>query len=149
MRFVVPKPAGRALVVLPLLGAALVPAVLVLALACASMNRAEETARLPDGQARPPAMRESPVISVTLSRQGVVTIAGQPEPAEVLSAAWNRERKAVQVLGFQPSRATIALNVDPDVPIEAVQQLIEQAQRAGFQRCVLREAESQSHELRK
>jgi biopolymer transport protein ExbD len=149
MRFASANVAARPSAILPLLCAALVPAVVVLALVCMSMKRAEELSRLPEGFARPPAMRESPVIFVTFSRQGVVRIAGHPVAAEKLADAWNRERVAVQALGFAPSQATVALQADADMPVELVQQLIEQAQRAGFQRCVLREAEVRGNEVRK
>ena len=149
MQFASARIAARAPVILPLLGAALVPAVLVLALACMSMNYAEELARLPASLARPPALRESPVISVRLSRNGAVTIAGQPVAADALAAAWQREHAAVRMLGFEPSQATVVLRADPDEPTEVVQRLIEQAQHAGFQRCVLREAEGQGHEVRR
>jgi biopolymer transport protein ExbD len=148
MRFADPK-AGRSPIFLPLLGAALVPAVLVLALVCTSMNRAEELARLPAGLARPPALRESPIISVQLGRNGAVTIAGQAVAADSLAAAWQRERAAVRLLGFEPSQATIVIRAEPEVTTEVVQHLIEQAQQAGFQRCVLREAEDHGHEVRK
>jgi biopolymer transport protein ExbD len=149
MQFAPAKVASRQSAVLPLIGAALIPAVLVLVLTCMSMNHAEEVARLPASPARPPAMRESPVISVRLARNGAVTIAGQAVSSDALAAAWQRERAAVRMLGFEPSRATIVLRADPDVPTEVVQRLIEQAQQAGFQRCVLREAEEQGHEVHK
>ncbi len=149
MRFASAKVVVRTPVILPLLGAALVPAVLVLALACTSMNRAEELARLPTSLARSPATRESPIISVRLMRNGAVTIAAQAVASDALAAAWQRERAAVRMIGFEPSQATIVLRAEPDVATDVVQHLIEQAQQAGFQRCVLREAEGQGHEVRK
>ena len=148
MRFASANNAVQSPVVLPLLGAALIPAVLVLALVCTSMNRAEELARLPGGLARPPALRESPFISVRLARNGAVTIAGQAIAAEGNAAAWQREKAAMRLLGFDPSQATIVLRADPEVTTDIVQHLIEQAQQAGFQRCVLRDAEDKGHEVR-
>ncbi len=149
MRFAPAKVAFRPPVVLPLLGAALVPVVLVLALVCTSMNREEELARLPTGLARPPALRETPIISVWLRRNGAVTIAGQAVAADALLAAWQRERVAVRLIGFEPSQATIVLRAEPEVTTDVVQHLIEQAQQAGFQRCVLRDAENKGHEVRR
>ena len=149
MQFASDKTASRQSAVLPLLGAALIPPVLVLALACMSMNRAEELARLPASAARPPATRESPIVSVRLSRNGAVTIAGQAVASDALAAAWQRERAAMRILGFEPSQAMVVLRADRDITTKAVQHLIEQAQQAGFQRCKLREAEEQSREVRK
>ena len=66
--------------VLPLLGVSLLPALLVLAMVCFSLSREEETIRLPTGTLpRPPMVRETPTISVRLSRQGAVTLAGQSD----------------------------------------------------------------------
>jgi len=138
MRFAVPTVVLRTPAVLPMLCVALVPAALVLAMVCTSLNRAEELVRLPTGVARPPTVRESPVISVRLSRQGAVSIAGQPVAVDARAAAWQRERAALRLLGFEPAQATLAVYADADVPTAMVQQLIEQAQQAGFQRCVLR-----------
>jgi biopolymer transport protein ExbD len=149
MRFYTSKPVTRAPAILPLIGAAMIPAVLMLALTCMSMSRAEEMARFADGVTRPPALREPPVISVTLSRRGALAIAGQPIAADAVAAAWQREGAAVRLLGFEPSQATIALRADPDLPTDAVEQLIEQAQRVGFQRCVLQDAEGHTDEVRK
>ena len=59
------------------------------------------------------------------------------------------EGAVVRMLGFEPSQATVVLRAEPDEPTEAIQRLIEQAQQAGFRRCVLREAEEQRHEIRK
>jgi biopolymer transport protein ExbD len=149
MQFASAKVVARTPAILPLLGAALVPAMLVLAFECMSMNGAEEVSRLPAGLAGPPVMVESPVISVRVSRNGAVMIAGQAVAADSLAAAWQRERAAVRLLEFEPSQATVVLRADPDVRTEVVQHLIEQAQQAGFQRCVLREAEDQGHEVRR
>ncbi len=137
MRFAPQNFGARMPSVLPLLGAAMIPAVLALVLVCASLNRAEELVRLPRDMARPPALRESPVISVRLSRQGVLTIAGQTVANDARAAAWQRERAAARLLGFEPAQATVVLRADPDVPTGTVQQVIQQAQQAGFQRCVL------------
>jgi len=139
MRFIAPT-VPRRTTILPLLGVAMIPAVLVLVLVCASLNRAEELVRLPAEMARPPAVRVSPVISVQLSRQGVLTIAGQTVAIDARAAAWQREQAAVRLLGFEPAQATVVLRGDPDVPAGTVQQVIEQAQQAGFQRCMLRDS---------
>ena len=149
MQFACAKIDTRTHAVMPLLGASLAPAVLVLAFACGTMNRAEELTRFPDSLARPPALHESPEISVGVSQSGTVTIAGQSVAADVLAAAWQHELAAVRLLGYEPSQATVVFRVDPDVPAEAVQLLIEQAQKAGFQRCVLREAEVKGHEIQR
>jgi biopolymer transport protein ExbD len=138
MRFAAPTIATRTSIVLPFASAALVPAVLVLALVCTSLNRAEETVRLPVVIARPPAVHESPSISVRLFRQGALTIAGQAVADTARVAAWQRESAAVRLLGFEPARATVAVYADPDVPTAMIQHLIEQAQQAGFQKCVMR-----------
>ena len=139
MRFASTTSPTRSHTVLTLLGAALVPAVLVLALTCASMSGADENVRLSSSVARPPAEPVSPIVDVRLSRQGEVTIAGQAAAQGNFAAAWQRERAALRLQGYESSQATVALHADADVPTEAVQQLIEQAQRAGFQKCVLRE----------
>src|SRR5689334_8526033 len=74
----VPFQLARSISVLPLVGVAMVPAVVVLTLACVSFNRAEETVRLPAGiMAQPPVVGESPNISLRISREGSVTLAGQ------------------------------------------------------------------------
>ena len=137
MQFTSPAASSR-LTVLPLLGAALVPAVVVLALVCASLNRAEETVRLPAGAARPPAVLESPLISVRLSREGALGIAGQSVAAGAETAAWQREAAAVRLLGFEPSQATVIVHADPDTPTALVRHLIDAAEKAGFQKCALR-----------
>ena len=85
-------------------------------------------------------VRETPTISVRLSRQGAVTLAGQAIADDALAAAWQRERAALRLLGFEPSQATVVVRADPDVPTDKVQQLIETAQEAGFSQCVLRPA---------
>jgi biopolymer transport protein ExbD len=137
MRFTSPAAASR-LTVLPFLSLAIVPAVLVPALVCTSLNSAEETLRLPASVVRPSAMRASPVITVRISREGAAAIAGQPVATGGEAAAWQRETAAVRLLGFEPSQATVVLHADPDVPTAMVQRLIGEAQRAGFQQCVLR-----------
>jgi biopolymer transport protein ExbD len=142
MRFVAPTDSSQ-VAVLPLLGVAMVPAVLVLALVCMSIERAEETVRLPTVQARPPVVRESPAITVRLTREGAVTVAGQLVADADKAAAWQREQAALRMLGFEPSQATLIVHADPDVPTGMVQQLIEQAQQAGFRKCALRGAETQ------
>ena len=116
--------------VLPLLGVSLLPALLVLAMVCFSLSREEETIRLPTGTLpRPPMVRETPAISVRLSRQGGVTLGGQAIADGALAAAWQRERAALRLLGFEPSQATVVVHADPDVPTDKVQRLIEKAQR--------------------
>jgi biopolymer transport protein ExbD len=149
MQFATPTIGYRRHIVLPLLAAAMVPAVVLLALACTTINHAEELSRLPTALARPAAMRESPLISVRIDRSGVVTIAGNVVPPDALAAAWQRERAAVGLLGFAPSQATVVLRADPDVTADVVQRLIEQAGQAGFLRCVLRDAKDEAHEVRK
>jgi biopolymer transport protein ExbD len=138
MRFATPTVTTRTPAVLSILSIALVPAMLVLALVCTSLNRAEGIVRLSAGVAHPPAVRESPLISVRLSRQGALTIAGQAVAENGRVAAWQRERAAVRLLGFEPAQATVNVYADADVRTELVQQLIEQAQQAGFQKCALR-----------
>ncbi len=106
---------------------------------CFSLSREEQLIRLPAGTLPRPAMvRESPAIAVRLSRQGVVTVAGQATAEADLAAAWQREREAVRLLGFEPSQATVVIRADADVPTDKVQRLMEQAQEAGFSQCVLR-----------
>lgn len=122
-----------------MLAAALLPALFVLAMACFSMSREEESLRLPTSTLpRPPLVREAPAIAVRLSRQGAVTLAGQPVADADLAAAWQRERGALQLLGFEPPQATVVVRADPDVPTDMVQRLMEKAQEAGFTQCVLR-----------
>jgi biopolymer transport protein ExbD len=138
MRFESPSAAKPLPAVLPLLGVALVPAVLVLALVCFSLGGEEELTRLPAGTfARPPGVRETPKISVRITRQGGVIVAGEAIADADSAAVWQRERAALQPLGWRPSQAAVVIRADRDVPIERVQQLIEQAQAAGFQQCVL------------
>jgi biopolymer transport protein ExbD len=136
--------------VLPLLGVSLLSALLVLAVVCFPLSREEETIRLPIGTLpRPPMVRESAAITLRLSRQGVVTLGGQPI-AESVPAAWQRERAALRLLGVEPSQAMVIVRADRDVPTNKVQRLIEQAQEAGFSQCVLRPADaaSLSHDAR-
>ena len=95
-----------------------------------SLSREEESLRLPTStQPRPPRTLESPAIAVGLSRQGAVTLAGQPIAEGDLAAAWQRERGALRLLGFEPSQATVVVRADPDVPTDKVQRLIETARR--------------------
>ncbi len=69
-------------------------------------------------------------------------LAGQGIADGALAAAWQRERGALRVLGFEPSQATVIVRADPDVATDKVQQLIETAQEAGgFSQCVLKPAE--------
>jgi biopolymer transport protein ExbD len=141
MQFASPPAVDRMPSVLPLLGLSLLPALLVLAMVCFSLSREEEAIRLPTGMLpRPPKVVETPVISLRLSRQGAVTLAGQAI-AEGDPAVWQRERKALKLLGFEPSRATVVVRADPEVPTEKVQCLIEKTQEAGFSQCLLRPAE--------
>jgi biopolymer transport protein ExbD len=128
--------------VLPLLSIVLMPALLVLAMVCLSMSREEETIRLPASTLpRPPMVRETPKITLRLSRLGTVTLGGQAIADGALAATWQRERAALRLLGFESSRATVILRADRDVSTDMVQRLIEQAQEAGFSQCVLRPAD--------
>jgi biopolymer transport protein ExbD len=139
MQFLPPSAASRELSVLPLLSVSLLPALLVLAMVCFSLSREEQSVRLPVGTLpRPPIVRETPTIAVRLSRQGAVTLAGQGIADDALPTAWKRERGALQLLGFEPSQATVVVRADGDLPTDRVQRLIEQAQQAGFARFVLR-----------
>lgn len=147
MQFASPYVVNRMPSVLPLLGAALLPALVVLVMICFSLSRGEETIRLPAGTLpRPPTVRETPTISVRLSRQGAVTLAGEGIADGALAAAWQRERGALRLLGLEPSQATVVIRADPDLPTDNVQRLLETAQEASFTRCVLRLAEAPSPE---
>jgi biopolymer transport protein ExbD len=116
---------------------------LVLTIACLTMSREDEAVRLPaGGLPRPPQVRETPTISVQLSRRGDTTVAGEAVADGNLAAVWQREAAAVRVLGFQPSQAVIVVHAVRDLPTGKVQQVIEAAQQAGFQQCVLRSAEA-------
>ena len=118
--------------VLPLLGVSLLPALLVLAMACFSLSREEESVRLPTGTLpRPPMVRETPTIAVRLSRQGAVTLAGQAIADDDLAAAWQRERGALRLLGFEPSQATVVVRADRGRAHRQGPELIEEAQEAG------------------
>ena len=143
MQFTSPNIAARTPSVLPLLGVSLLPALLVLPLVCFSLSREEQSAGLPTGTLpRPPIVRETPRISVRLSRQGAVILAGQEIADGALAAAWQRERRALRLLGFEPAQATVVVRADPDVPTDKVQRLIETAQEAGFSQCVFRPVEA-------
>ncbi len=120
-------------------GVSLLPALFVLAMVCFSLSREEQSVRLPTGTLpRPPIVRETFTISLRLSRQGAVVLAGQGIADNALTAAWQRECRALRLLGFEPSQATVVVRADPDVPTDKVQRLIETAQEAGFSRYVLR-----------
>jgi len=139
MQFIVPPTANRTPSVLPLLGVSLLPALLMLVMACFSLSREEESVRLPTGTLpRPPLVRATPTIAVRLSRQGAVVLAGQGIADDALAATWQRERGAMRLLGLEPSQATVVVRADPDVPTDKVQRLIETAQEAGFSQYVLR-----------
>ena len=128
---------------MPLLGVSLLSALLVLAMVCFSLSREEQSIRLPVGTLpRPPMIRETPTIAVRLSRQGGVTLAGQGIADNALATAWRRERGALRLLGLEPSQVTVIVRADPEVPTDKVQRLIEQAQEAGFSRCVFRAADA-------
>ena len=143
MRFASSHITARPPSILPLLGVSLLPALLVLPLVCFSLSREEQSVRLPTGTLpRPPLVRETPRIAVRLSRQGAVMLAGQEIADGALAATWQRERGALQLLGFEPAQATVVVRADPDVPIDKVQRLIETAQDAGFSQCVLRPMEA-------
>jgi biopolymer transport protein ExbD len=143
MQFVASPTASRLPSVLPLLGVAILPALLVLAMTCFSLSREEQLVRLPTSTLpRPPTVRETPVVSVRLSRQGAVTLGGQGIAAGALATAWQGERAALRVLGLEPSQAMVVIRADRDVPTDQVQRLIEAAQEAGFSQCVLRPAEA-------
>ncbi len=128
--------------VLPLLGVSLLPAALVLAMACLSLSHEEQSLRLPTTSLpRPARIREMPAVAVRLSPQGEVMIGGQTIAGDALAAAWQRERGALQLLGFEPAQAMVVIRADRNVPTDKVQQLIETAQECGFGQCVLRPAE--------
>ncbi len=137
MRFASHNVAAHATAVPPLLGVALVPAVIAIVLFCSSAYRAEETVRLPAYWARPAAAPESPVVSVRISRAGELTVAGQSVSDADRVADWLREAAAVRLLGFRPAQATVAVHADPDAPTALVQQRIAEARQAGFERFVL------------
>ena len=142
MQFTASPAVNRMPSALPLLGASLLPALFVLAMVCVSLSGEEESIHLPMGTLpRPPVVRETPAIALRLSRQGGVALAGQAIAEGALAAAWQRERGALRLLGFEPSQATVVLHVEGDVPTDNVQRLMETAREAGFSRCVLRPAE--------
>jgi biopolymer transport protein ExbD len=127
--------------VLPMLAVSLLPALLVVGMACLEMSNQEEAYRFPGVLPRPPKSREAPAISVRLSRQGGLTVAGEPIAVGAWLAAWERERAAVQLLGFQPSQAVVFVHADGEIPTDKVQAVIETLQESGFTHCVLRTAE--------
>ncbi len=140
MQFIASHASNRMPSVLPLLAVSLLPALLVLAIACFSLSREEDLVCLPTGiLPRPPIVRQSPTIRVRLSRQGTVILAGQPTAEGALAAAWQREGVAMRSLGFEPSQATVVVRADPDLPTDKVQHVIETAQAAGFAQCVLQQ----------
>ncbi len=143
MQFVASSPAKRMPSVMPLFGVSLLPVLLVLAMACWSLSREEQSLRLPAAAPpRPPMIRETPDIDVRLSQQGAVTLGGEAIAEGALATAWQRERGALRLLGFEPSQATLIIRADRDVPTEKVQRLIEEAQQYGFSRAVLRPVET-------
>ncbi len=127
---------------MPLLGVSLLPGLLVLAMACLSLSHEEQSLRLPAATLpRPPLIGETPTISVQLSQQGAVTLAGEAIADDALATVWQRERGALRLLGFEPSQAMVVVRADRDVPTDKVQRLIEAAQQCGFSQSVLRPAE--------
>ncbi len=141
MQFASPPSGNRTLGVLPLLGISLLPTVLLLAVICVSLGGESQLIRLPRGTlARPPQTRDTPTISLQLSREGIVTVAGQATAPEALPAAWQREQAALRLLGCEPAQATVVIRADAEASTGQVQRLMETAQAAGFARCVLRPA---------
>ena len=137
MQFTNPTAPNR-LTVLPILGAALVPAVLVLRWSYFAEPRGG------DGSAA--VRRRRPVCIARFARcfraslrEGAAAIAGQPVAAGGEAAAWQREEAAVRLLGFGPSQVAVVIHADPDTPTSAVRQLVDAAHQAGFQQSVLAE----------
>jgi biopolymer transport protein ExbD len=142
MQFYLPTTSHRSTSLAPLASVALLPVLFILVLVCFSLSQEQDMVRLPTSTLpRPPAVREAPVISVRLSRQGIVMLAGQQIADGGLAAAWQRELAALRLLGYEASQATVVVRADLDLPTADVQQLIETAQAAGFTRCVLRPGE--------
>jgi biopolymer transport protein ExbD len=148
MQFIASPAVNRMYSVLPLLGISLLGALLVLAMACFSLSREDESVRTPSGTfPRPPSMHQTPTISLRVSRTGAIALGGEEITDGALPAAWQRERTALRLLGSEPSAATVVVRADRDVATVKVQRLIEMAQRAGFTQCVLRPAEPPAVEL--
>ena len=124
MHFTSPAAATRMPSVLPLLGVSLLPALLLLATVCSTLSREEQTVRLPTGTlARPPAVSETPAISVRLSRQGDVTLAGQAVAGETLAAAWQHGCQGRQPVKSRAAPNAAPMPPEPKTPYKTVEEM--------------------------
>ena len=108
-----------------------------------SLRAQDESIRLPGSElARPPASRlQSPVVLQVTSR-GTVILGAVELPMADVRPLLQRECDAIRFQGIEPARATVILRADREVPTGMVQELIELAQRIGFEQFVLRAQET-------
>ena len=139
MQFARQSPVRCDLDVTPMLGVVFPLAIFLLAVLGLSLGARTEAVRLPGSEpARPPAGAIESFVAVQLTGKGAVVLGGREVAADDLRPSLEKQRDALRAQGRDPARATVILQADPAVPTGKVQELMDLAQQAGFQRFSLR-----------
>lgn len=127
----------------PMIGIMFQVAIFLLLVLTYALRAQDEAIRLPGSElARPPVARhQSPVVLQVTSR-GTVILGAVELPMADVRPLLQRECGAVRFQGIEPARATVIVRADRGVPTGMVQELIELAQKVGFEQFVLRAQET-------
>jgi len=113
-----------------------------------SMEEQDERIKLPSSELAKPveAMAETNIM-LQLTKEGTVLVGGDEVPVPGLRSVLDRERQAlVSRKGGNVRDATIVIRGDAAVPTGTVQEVIQMAQKAQFEKFVLRAREPLAQE---
>jgi biopolymer transport protein ExbD len=128
----------------PVVGVALLVALFLLAAIGFSRQGQDESIRLPRSElARPPAARLQSSITLQLTPRGTVLVGGVEVPPEGLRPRLEQLRNASGLPGRSSAPPTVILRADRHAPTGKVQEIIEMAEKLGFEKFLLRAREEQ------
>jgi len=100
--------------------------------------------RLPSSElARPTAARLDAVVSLQVTSQGMVAIDGKTVATAQVEPLLAAQREALKKQGSTPGEATVIVRADRDAPTGRVQELVEIAQKLGYEKFILRTLDDQ------
>ena len=127
----------------PMVGVMVQVVIFLLLLLTFSLRAEDQSSRLAREPARPPATLRPATLFVRATSKGTVILGDAEVPSRGAEALLLRERDILRLEGLDPVRTPVVVQADGEVPTGRVQELIELAQKAGFEKCTLRGAEAE------
>ena len=127
----------------PMVGIMFQVAIFVLLVLAFSLRAQDESIRLPGRElARPPVSRHASSVVLQVTSDGTVILGTVEVPMADVRPLIQREYDAIRFQGLDPAGATVTVRADREVPTGEVQELVELAQKIGFEQFVFRAKEA-------